>query len=59
MGFAAYPASSIIFRQGDFGDHFYIILSGAVDVSVDDEKQVLVAYIKICHSRFSRSKHVA
>ena len=40
MGFAAYLAGEIIFKQGDSGDHFYIILSGAVDVSVDDEKQV-------------------
>ena len=41
MGFAAYLAGEVIFKQGDFGDHFYVILSGAVDVSVDDEKQVL------------------
>ena len=40
MGFAAYLAGEVIFRQGDYGDHFYITLSGAVDVSVEDEKQV-------------------
>ena len=40
MGLAAYMAGEVIFNQGDFGDHFYIILSGAVDVSVDEGKQV-------------------
>ncbi len=36
MGFAAFAAEDIIFKQGDFGDHFYIILSGAVDVMVKE-----------------------
>ena len=34
MGFASFAAGDIIFKQGDYGDHFYIILSGAVDVMV-------------------------
>ena len=40
MGFAAFMPGEIIFKQGDSGDHFYIILSGAVDVSVDEGQQV-------------------
>ena len=40
MGFAAYTAGEVIFKQGDFGDHFYIILSGAVDVAVHDGETV-------------------
>ena len=36
MGFAAFDAGEVIFRQGDTGEHFYIILTGAVDVSVND-----------------------
>lgn len=40
MGFASYLAGEVIFRQGDSGDHFYIILSGAVNVAVNQEKQV-------------------
>jgi len=34
MGFASFAAGDTIFKQGDYGDHFYIILSGAVDVMV-------------------------
>lgn len=40
MGFAALLAGETIFKQGDSGEHFYIILSGAVDVSVQEDKQV-------------------
>ena len=42
IGFASYGAGDIIFKQGDTGEHFYIILSGAVDVSVytDEETRV-------------------
>ena len=36
MGFAAFDADEVIFRQGDTGEHFYIILTGAVDVAVND-----------------------
>ena len=36
MGFAAFDADQVIFRQGDTGEHFYIILSGAIVVSVND-----------------------
>ncbi|KAL3130956.1 Rap guanine nucleotide exchange factor-like 1 [Trebouxia sp. C0009 RCD-2024] len=40
MGFASYLAGEVILKQGDSGDHFYIILSGAVNVAVNQEKQV-------------------
>lgn len=36
MSFAYFPAGETIFRQGDTGEHFYIILSGIVDVLVND-----------------------
>lgn len=36
-------AGEVIFKQGDSGDHFYIILSGAVNVAVNQEKQVPAA----------------
>ena len=36
MGFASFAPGDTIFRQGDYGDHFYIILSGAVDVLVKE-----------------------
>lgn len=42
MGFAAFSPGEVIFHQGDSGDHFYIILSGAVDVAVDEGNQVLL-----------------
>ncbi len=37
MAFASFEATDTIFKQGDMGEHFYIILSGAVDVSVHDD----------------------
>ncbi|KAL0037517.1 hypothetical protein WJX77_000810 [Trebouxia sp. C0004] len=37
VGFAAFAAGETIFKQGDTGEHFYIILTGAVDVSVHDD----------------------
>ena len=40
MGFASFVANDIIFQQGDTGQHFYIILSGAVEVSVYDDEEV-------------------
>lgn len=36
MSFAYFAAGDVIFRQGDTGEHFYIILSGIVDVLVND-----------------------
>ena len=36
MSFAYFSAGETIFRQGDTGEHFYIILSGIVDVLVND-----------------------
>jgi hypothetical protein len=29
------PASAVVFRQGDAGDHFYVIEQGEVEISVD------------------------
>lgn len=40
MGFAAFMAGETIFKQGDSGEHFYIILSGAVDVAVQEGTEV-------------------
>ena len=45
MGFAAFDADEVIFRQGDTGEHFYIILSGAVDVSVNDARDEQVSLL--------------
>ena len=47
MGFASYEADETIFKQGDMGEHFYIILSGAVSVSVhdDDPEKVTVVVL--------------
>lgn len=36
MSFAYFSAGDVIFRQGDTGEHFYIILSGVVNVLVND-----------------------
>ena len=36
MTFAYYAAGDVIFRQNDTGENFYIILSGIVDVLVND-----------------------
>lgn len=46
MGFASYDADETIFKQGDMGEHFYIILSGAVSVSVhDDDPEKVTAVV--------------
>ena len=48
MGFASFAAGDTIFKQGDYGDHFYIILSGAVDVMVKEgnaEEEVCTLHI--------------
>ena len=37
MGFASFSALETVFKQGDTGDLFYIILSGSVDVIVREE----------------------
>ena len=51
MGFAAFMAGDVIFKQGDSGDHFYIILSGAVDVLVDEGKvRCTTSYIERCQT---------
>ena len=59
MGFASFGAGDTIFKQGDVGQHFYIILSGAVDVSVygdEDPKvrQTVTVHLSIvtvyCHA---------
>ncbi|KAL0037693.1 hypothetical protein WJX77_008057 [Trebouxia sp. C0004] len=50
MGFASFAAGDTIFKQGEYGDHFYIILSGAVDVMVREgntaeEEDKVVAHL--------------
>ncbi|KAA6420586.1 MAG: hypothetical protein FRX49_09379 [Trebouxia sp. A1-2] len=50
MGFASFAPGDTIFKQGDHGDHFYIILSGAVDVMVREgnaaaEEEKVVAHL--------------
>lgn len=32
-----YPANTTIFRQGDFGDAFYILVSGSVDITINKD----------------------
>lgn len=52
MSFAYYAAGEVIFRQGDTGENFYIILSGIVDVLVNDggpDSVRLSATCKLCH----------
>lgn len=51
MGLASYMPNDIIFKQGDFGDQFYIILSGAVDVLVADEDKLGVVSLSCCQKR--------
>ena len=45
MGFASYPAGGVIFKQGDHGEHFYIILSGAVDVMVTEKMVRICSFV--------------
>ncbi len=47
MGFAAFAAGETIFKQGDTGEHFYIILTGAVDVSVHDDDAEKVNFVPL------------
>ncbi len=49
MGFAAFAAGETIFKQGDNGEHFYIILTGAVDVSVHDDDAEKVTLCPSCY----------
>ena len=46
MGFALFGAGDTIFKQGDTGEHFYIILSGAVAVSVFIDEDTKVRQFK-------------
>lgn len=50
MGFASFGAGECIFKQGDTGEHFYIILSGAVTVSVytDEDIKVRLSGLVLC-----------
>ena len=50
MGFASFGAGDTIFNQGETGEHFYIILSGAVAVSVylDEETKVRQLQSRLC-----------
>ena len=50
MGFASYAAGECIFKQGDTGEHFYIILSGAVAVSVYTDEETKVRHMWASHS---------
>lgn len=44
MGFASFGAGEYIFKQGDTGEHFYIILSGALAVSVYTDEDTKVGH---------------
>lgn len=48
LGFASFGAGDVIFKQGDTGEYFYIILSGAVDVSVYIDEETKVRHLKPC-----------
>jgi putative ABC transport system ATP-binding protein len=41
MALEKYPAGTIIFRQGDEGDRFYLIRAGSVDIMRDERGTVL------------------
>ena len=50
MGFASFSPGDTVFNQGDTGDHFYIILSGAVDVLVcEDEESTMEVQVWYMH----------
>lgn len=48
ISFASFGAGDVIFKQGDTGEHFYIILSGAVDVSVYTNEETKVRRLRPC-----------
>ena len=47
MGFASFMPGDVVFNQGDTGEHFYIILSGAVDVLVCEDEDISLE-IQVC-----------
>lgn len=58
MGFASFGAGECIFKQGDTGEHFYIILNGAVAVSVytDEDNMVRVSGLIIIFACWCRQQ---
>ncbi len=47
-----YQAGDIIFRQGDTGSEFYIILNGAVDVLIKEAESDKVHSMQPCSTSF-------
>jgi signal-transduction protein with cAMP-binding, CBS, and nucleotidyltransferase domain len=37
MRFESFPANAVVFRKGDLGSKFYIVLQGAVNVIIPDD----------------------
>jgi anion transporter len=46
----AYPSSSIVFRQGDAGDAFYVVASGTVGVYVTDRSGAVETRVTVLHA---------
>ena len=59
IGFALFGAGDVIFKQGDTGEHFYIILSGAVDVSVYTDEETKVRHLRFCLPLYEHNMFVA
>lgn len=57
IGFASFGAGDVIFKQGDTGEHFYIILSGAVDVSVYTNEETKVRRLTLSTLLYADSQH--
>ncbi len=45
-----YPSSSIVFRQGDPGDAFYVVASGTVGVYVTDRRGAAETLVTVLHA---------
>jgi anion transporter len=45
----AFPSSSIVFRQGDAGDAFYVVATGAVGVYVTDTSSTVERRVRVLH----------
>jgi anion transporter len=46
----AFPSSSIVFRQGDAGDAFYVVATGAVGVYVTDTSSGVERRVRVLHA---------
>jgi anion transporter len=46
----AFPSSAIIFRQGDAGDAFYVVATGAVGVYVTDGNSAVERRVRVLHA---------